>query len=164
MKVQKIHPCLWFDDNAEAAVNDYCQVFKHSGVDTVSRYSERQAKVSQRPAGSVMAIGFHLEGQNFLAINGGPIFKLTPAISFVVNCETQAEIDSIWNKLVSGGQAMPCGWLTDKYGVSWQVVPASIASMMQSGTPTQIESMMQAMMPMTKLDMAVLQKAFENTR
>lgn len=160
--MQKISLCLWFDNNAEAAVNFYTSVFKNSRIDTVVRYSERQSKVSQQPAGSVMTVAFRLDGQDYLALNGGPVFKHTPAMSLIVNCDSQTEIDEVWSKLLEGGSAMQCGWLTDKFGVSWQIVPRTIGTMMKSGTEAQIESLMKAMMPMVKLDMAVLQKAFES--
>jgi predicted 3-demethylubiquinone-9 3-methyltransferase (glyoxalase superfamily) len=160
--MQKVTLCLWFDNNAEEAVNFYTSVFKNSGIDTVVRYSERQSKISQQPAGSVMTIAFHLEGQNYLALNGGPVFKHTPAMSLIVNCDSQSEIDAVWDKLLAGGAAMQCGWLTDKFGVSWQVVPRTIGTMMKEGTEAQRENLMKALMPMVKLDMAALQRAYEH--
>ncbi len=160
--MQKTMLCLWFDNNAEEAVNFYCSVFKHSGIDIVTHYSERQAKISQRPTGSVMTIAFHLDGQDYLALNGGPVFKFTPAMSLMVNCDSQAEIDELWDKLLVGGSAMACGWLTDKFGVSWQIVPRTFSEMMKSGSVAQIEHMMKAMMSMVKLDMAALHRAYES--
>jgi predicted 3-demethylubiquinone-9 3-methyltransferase (glyoxalase superfamily) len=159
--MQKVTLCLWFDNNAEEAVNFYTSVFKNSGIDTVVRYSERQSKISQQPAGSVMTIAFHLEGQNYLALNGGPVFKHTPAMSLIVNCDSQSEIDALWDKLLAGGAAMQCGWLTDKFGVSWQIVPRAIGTMMKEGTEAQRENLMKALVPMVKLDMAALQRAYE---
>jgi predicted 3-demethylubiquinone-9 3-methyltransferase (glyoxalase superfamily) len=160
--MQKVTLCLWFDSNAEEAVNFYTSVFKQSGIDIVTHYSERQAKISQRPAGSVMTIAFHLNGQDYLALNGGPVFKHSPAMSLMVNCDSQAEIDELWGKLLAGGAAMECGWLTDKFGVSWQIVPSTIAGMMKNGTPAQIENLMKAIMTMVKLDMVALQEAYES--
>jgi predicted 3-demethylubiquinone-9 3-methyltransferase (glyoxalase superfamily) len=159
--MQKVTLCLWFNNNAEAAVNFYCSVFKNSGIDAVVRYSERQSKLSQQPAGSVMTIAFHLDGQDYLALNGGPHFKPTPAMSLMVNCDSQSEIDTVWSKLLEGGAAMQCGWLTDKFGVSWQVVPRSLGAMMKQGTEAQQEQLMMAIMTMVKLDLAVLQQAYE---
>jgi predicted 3-demethylubiquinone-9 3-methyltransferase (glyoxalase superfamily) len=159
--MQKVNLCLWFDDQAEEAVNFYTSIFKNSSIDAVTHYSERQAKVSQRPAGSVMTIGFVLDGQDYLALNGGPVFKHSPAMSLVVNCDSQADIDEMWDKLLAGGSAMECGWLTDKFGISWQVVPRTIGMMMKNGTPAQIDNMMKAIMTMVKLDMATIQRAYE---
>src|SRR5881409_3852826 len=120
---QKISPFLWFDHQAEDAVNFYVSIFKNSKIGSVTRYAEEAAKASGRPKGSVMTVAFELNGQEFVALNGGPIFKFTEAISFVVNCETQAEVDHFWEKLSGGGQEVQCGWLKDRFGVSWQVVP-----------------------------------------
>jgi predicted 3-demethylubiquinone-9 3-methyltransferase (glyoxalase superfamily) len=159
--MQKTTLCLWFDSNAQEAVNFYTATFKHAGIDAVTHYSERQAKISQRPAGSVMTIAFHLDGQDYLALNGGPVFSFTPAMSLMVNCDSQAEIDELWGKLMGGGSAMACGWLTDKFGISWQIVPHSLGDMMKHGSEAQRESIMKAMMTMVKLDMAALQAAYE---
>src|SRR5688500_8346346 len=120
-QMQKITPCLWFDHQAEEAANYYVSLFKNSKVLAIARYGESGAKVSGRPAGSVMTVKFQLAGQEFLALNGGPHFKFTEAISLIVNCETQAEVDEFWEKLSAGGEKGPCGWLKDKYGFSWQI-------------------------------------------
>src|SRR5213592_4178719 len=121
--LQRITPFLWFDDNAEEAVKFYVSVFKNSRIGHVTRYDEEGAKAAGRPKGSVMTVAFELEGQPFTALNGGPHFKFTEAISFVVQCQTQAEVDRYWNALTEGGAESQCGWLKDKYGLSWQVVP-----------------------------------------
>src|SRR5688572_10461077 len=118
--MQKITPCLWFDDNAEEAVKFYKSIFKKSKVGKTARYDEAGAKVSGQPKGSVMTIEFEIEGQKFLALNGGPIFKFTEAVSFIVHCKTQAEVDYYWKKLCAGGKEVQCGWLKDKFGMSWQ--------------------------------------------
>src|SRR5438034_7121803 len=129
--MQKISPFLWFDHQAEDAVNFYVSIFKNSKIGSVTRYAEEAAKASGRPKGSVMTVAFELNGQEFVALNGGPIFKFTEAISFVVNCETQAEVDHFWEKLSGGGQEVQCGWLKDRFGVSWQVVPTVLGEMLQ---------------------------------
>jgi predicted 3-demethylubiquinone-9 3-methyltransferase (glyoxalase superfamily) len=129
--LQKITPFLWFDDQAEAAAKFYTSIFKNSRIGSVARYDEEAAKVAGRPKGSVMTVAFELDGQEFTALNGGPLFKFTEAISFVVNCETQEEVDHFWERLSAGGQEVQCGWLKDRFGVSWQVVPAVLAEMLQ---------------------------------
>ena len=121
--MQKITPFLWFDDKAEEAVSFYTSIFKNSKIGKIARYGDAGAQVSGRPKGTVMTVAFQLEGQEFVALNGGPQFKFTEAISFVVNCQTQEEVDEYWNKLSAGGQEVQCGWLKDKYGLSWQIVP-----------------------------------------
>jgi len=152
---QKITTFLWFDNNAEEAVNFYVSIFKNSKVGNVARYGDS----GPGPKGSVMTMGFELEGLKFTALNGGPQFKFTEAISFVVNCDTQEEIDDYWEKLASnGGQEVQCGWLKDKYGLSWQIVP-SILPQLISGDPRKSNRVMQALMQMKKLDMAELQRA-----
>src|SRR5712671_3813344 len=133
--MQKITPFLWFDNNAEEAVNFYVSIFKNSKVVTITRYSEAAAQAAGRPKGSVMTAAFQLEGQNFVALNGGPHFKFTPAISFVVSCETQAEVDELWEKLSAGGRKDQCAWLTDKFGVSWQIVPTILSKLLQDKDP-----------------------------
>ena len=127
---QKITPFLWFDDKAEEAAKFYTSIFKNSKVGKMTKYDEEAAKTTGRPAGSVMTVEFELEGQQFVALNGGPMFKLTEAISFVVNCETQEEVDYYWSKLSAGGEESRCGWLTDKFGLSWQVVPVVLIEML----------------------------------
>src|SRR6266496_1745533 len=119
--MQKITPFLWFDDNAEEAVKFYTSIFKNSKIGKIARYGEAGEKAAGRPAGSVMTVEFQIEGQEFVALNGGPVFKINEAISFVVNCRTQAELDRYWKKLCAGGKAVQCGWLKDRYGVSWQI-------------------------------------------
>jgi predicted 3-demethylubiquinone-9 3-methyltransferase (glyoxalase superfamily) len=158
--MQKITPCLWFDDNAEEAVKFYTSLFKNSKILQVSHYGEAGSSVAGRPKGSVMTITFQLEGQEFMALNGGPHFKPTPAISLMVNCETQAEIDQYWDKLSEGSGTQQCGWLTDKFGVSWQIVPATLARMMQDDQPEKAERVMKAVLEMEKLDLPTLERAY----
>lgn len=158
--MQKVRPCLWFDDNAEEAVNFYVSLFKNSKINNIARYGEAGAQASGRPRGSVMIITFALDGQEFMALNGGPHFKFTPAISLMVNCKTQAEIDEYWNKLSEGGATQPCGWLTDKYGVSWQIVPSALGEMMQDREPEKSESVMKAILEMEKIDIETLERAY----
>jgi len=161
--MQKITPCLWFDDQAEEAANFYVSVFKNSRVRQIARYGEAGAKVSGRPKGSVMTVIFELDGQEFMALNGGPIFKFTEAVSFMVNCETQEEIDRMWEKLSEGGdkKAQQCGWLKDKYGLSWQIVPTVLAEMMQDKNLEKTNRVMQAILQMKKIDIKTLQQAYE---
>ncbi len=129
--MQKITPFLWFDNQAEEAVKFYTSVFKNSRIGKIARYGKEGGKIAGRPKGSVMTIEFKLEGQKFVALNGGPDFKFTEAISFVVNCKTQAEVDWFWKKLSAGGKEVQCGWLKDKYGLSWQIVPTVLVEMLQ---------------------------------
>ncbi len=159
--MQKITPFLWFDDQAEEAVNFYTSIFKNSKIGNVSRYSDEAANVSGRPKGSVMVVKFQIDGQEFMALNGGPHFKFTEAISFVVNCETQAEVDAFWENLSEGGQKSRCGWLKDKYGVSWQIVPTVLARLMGTASPEQLKRVMQAVMQMDKLEIRALEQAYE---
>ena len=153
---QKITPFLWFDNQAEEAVKFYTSIFKNSKVVKVSRYGEG----GPGPKGSVMVATFELAGQQFMALNGGPQFKFTEAVSLVVNCETQEEIDEFWERLSEGGQKIQCGWLKDKYGLSWQIVPTILGELME-GDPQKSQRMMQALMQMTKLDIEGLKKAYE---
>jgi predicted 3-demethylubiquinone-9 3-methyltransferase (glyoxalase superfamily) len=155
--MQKMTNCLWFDGQAEDAMNFYLSVFKTSKAGAVSRYG----KNAPRPEGSVMVASFEINGQNFMALNGGPHFKFTPAISFVVNCDTQAEIDDLWDKLGAGGAPQQCGWLTDKFGVSWQVVPSILGDLMKTANAAQSGRVMSAFMQMTKFDIAKLQQAYD---
>jgi predicted 3-demethylubiquinone-9 3-methyltransferase (glyoxalase superfamily) len=159
--MQKIMPCLWFDNQAEEAMNFYVSIFKNSKTGSIARYGEEEAKVSGRPKGSVMTVTFQLDGQEFMALNGGPIFKFTEAISFVVNCKTQKEVDELWEKLSDGGEEGPCGWLKDKYGLSWQIVPAVLGEMMQDKDTKKSERVMKALLQMKKLDIKTLKKAYE---
>jgi predicted 3-demethylubiquinone-9 3-methyltransferase (glyoxalase superfamily) len=158
--MQKITPFLWFDDNAEEAAKFYTSIFRNSRIVNVARYGEAGAKSSGRPKGSVMTVAFELEGQPFVALNGGPVFTFSPAISLFVNCETQKEIDELWEKLTDGGEEVECGWLKDKYGVSWQIVPSGIVEMISDRDPARSDRVMQAVVKMKKLDMAVLKKAY----
>jgi len=159
--MQQITPCLWFDDQAEEAVNFYVSIFKDSKVGRIARYGEAAAEVSGRPKGTVMTVEFQLEGQEFLALNGGPIFKFTEAISFIVNCETQEKIDEMWEKLSKGGEKGQCGWLKDKYGLSWQIVPPVLSEMLQDKDAEKTERVMKAMLQMKKLDIKTLKQAYE---
>ena len=153
--MQKITPFLWFDDKAEEAMNFYVSIFKHSKVGRVSRYGE----AGPGSKGSVMSATFELDGQEFFALNGGPVFQFTPAISFFVNCETQAEVDEFWEKLSAGGETNRCGWLRDKYGVSWQIVPSILGKLLQDPDAAKSTRVMRAMMQMTKLDIRGLEQA-----
>lgn len=155
--MQKIYPCLWFDNNAEEAVNLYTSVFKNSHIESVSRYG----KDEPGPEGSVMTMQFELEGQKFMALNGGPYFSFTEAISLFVNVETQEELDTIWNALSAHPEAEQCGWLKDKFGLSWQIVPTILGELMQDKDPARVSRVTQAMLKMKKLDIAGLQSAFD---
>jgi predicted 3-demethylubiquinone-9 3-methyltransferase (glyoxalase superfamily) len=157
--MQKITTFLWFNDQAEEAANFYCGIFKNSSVGAITRYSAESAKASGRPEGSVMTVAFRLNGQEFAALNGGPHFKFTEAISLVVNCETQTELDMFWEKLAADGEPSQCGWLKDKYGLSWQVVPTGMAALLSSADPAKAGRVMAAIMQMKKLDIEILKKA-----
>lgn len=159
--MQKITPFLWFDNNAEEAVNFYVSIFKNSKVGSITRYGEEAAKVSGRPKGTVMIVTFQLDGQEFVALNGGPHFTFSEAISFVVNCETQEEVDELWEKLSEGGEKVQCGWLKDKYGLSWQIVPTVLGEMVNDPDPVKSQRVMQAMLQMKKIDIEGLKKAYE---
>lgn len=153
---QKITTFLWFDNNAEEAMNHYISIFKNSKVLNVTRYG----KAGPGPAGTVMVCGFQIEGQEFAALNGGPLFKFTEAISLVVNCDSQEEVDRLWTKLSEGGAPGQCGWLKDKFGLSWQIVPRVLIELVQNKDPEKSQRVMQAMMEMTKIDIAGLQRAY----
>lgn len=155
--MQKITPFLWFNDNLEEAMNFYVSIFKNSKIVSVSRYGE----AGPGPKGAVMGATFELDGQQFLALNGGPHFSFTPAISMFVNCETQDEIDELWEKLSAGGEKSRCGWLKDKFGLSWQIVPSSLGEMLQDKNPEKSKNTMQAMLQMNKLDIAKLREAHD---
>jgi predicted 3-demethylubiquinone-9 3-methyltransferase (glyoxalase superfamily) len=157
---QKIAPHLWFDNSAEEAAKFYTSIFKNSRIIHVARYGDAGAEASGRPKGSAMTVMFELEGQRFMALNGGPIFKFSPAISFMVNCDTQQELDGIWNKLTDGGEIEQCGWLRDKYGVSWQIVPTVLGEIMQDKDPAKLENVMKAVLQMKKLDIEGLKRAY----
>ncbi|MHB9038230.1 MAG: VOC family protein [Armatimonadota bacterium] len=155
--MQKISPMLWFDTNAEEAANFYVSVFKNSKITGITHYG----KEGPREEGMVMTVSFTIEGQEFTALNGGPEFTFSPAIAFVVNCETQEEVDTLWEKLSEGGQEVECGWLTDKYGVSWNIVPIVLFEMLNDPYPEKSQRVMKAMMQMVKLDINALQQAYE---
>ena len=155
--MQKITPFLWFDNQAEEAMNFYVSIFKNSKVLGCSRYGE----AGPGPKGTVMVATFQLDGQEFMALNGGPHFKFTEAISLLVLCETQAEIDEMWEKLSEGGATSQCGWLKDKFGLSWQVIPPILSGLMQDEDPERSKRVMQAMLKMTKIDIATLKQAYE---
>jgi predicted 3-demethylubiquinone-9 3-methyltransferase (glyoxalase superfamily) len=158
--MQKITPFLWFDNNAEEAMNFYVSIFKNSKIGAVSRYGD----AGPGPKGSVMSATFVLEGQEFMALNGGPHFKFTPAISLFVNCETQEEVDEIWDKFLSGGgKADQCGWLKDKYGLSWQIIPKALGEMLNDPDPEKSQRVMKAMMQMVKIDVQALKQAYEQS-
>ncbi|HEX6377711.1 MAG TPA: VOC family protein [Nitrososphaeraceae archaeon] len=161
--MQKISPCLWFDDNAEDAVKFYVSIFKNSQAGNVTRYGKEGYEIHKKKEGSVMTIDFEIEGQKFLALNGGPIFKFNEAISFQIYCDTQEEIDYYWEKLTEGGDknAQVCGWLKDKFGVSWQVVPIALVKMLQDKDSKKTERVMKAMLQMHKLDIDALTKAYQ---
>jgi predicted 3-demethylubiquinone-9 3-methyltransferase (glyoxalase superfamily) len=160
--MQKITPFLWYDNQAEEAANFYASIFKNSKVGNVSRYEEEGAKASGQRAGSAMTVEFELEGQKFLGLNGGPHFKFTEAVSFVVNCEDQEEVDYFWEKLTAdGGAESQCGWLKDKYGLSWQIVPTILPELFKNKDAEKTKRVMQAMLQMKKIDVAALQRAVE---
>ena len=155
--MQKITPFLWFDGQAEDAMNFYASVFKKSKVVRVSRYGD----AGPGPKGTVMSATFELEGQRFYALNGGPHYKFTPAISFYVDCETQQEVDTLWEKLLQGGTPSQCGWLTDRFGVTWQIIPAVLGTMLGDKDPAKANRVMQAMLKMVKIDIAKLKEAYD---
>ena len=160
--MQTFTPCLWFDDRAEEAAKFYVSIFKNSRIKSITRYSEVAANVAGRPKGSVLTVAFQLAGQEFLAVNGGPIFKFTEAVSFIVNCKTQREVDYYWKKLTRGGdkKGRQCGWLKDKYGLSWQIVPTVLSRMLQDQDTTKSERVMSAVLQMKKLDIKALKQAY----
>ena len=160
-RMQKIIPFLWFDSQAEEAAKFYVSILKNSKIGRITRYGESGAEVSGRAKGTVMTVEFQLEGQDFVALDGGPIFTFSPAISFVVNCKTQKEVDELWEKLSADPKAEQCGWLKDKYGVSWQIVPTILNEMVQDENPMKSERVMKAMLQMKKIDMKALQEAYE---
>jgi predicted 3-demethylubiquinone-9 3-methyltransferase (glyoxalase superfamily) len=153
--IQKIAPCLWFDGQAEEAAKFYTSIFPNSRITSVSYYGE----AGPGPKGSAMVVMFRLAGQEFMALNGGPQFKFNPAVSFLVHCKTQKEVDMYWDKLTKGGQAVQCGWLTDRYGVSWQIVPDILNKLVGDRNPKKAQRAMEAMLQMKKIDIAGLKKA-----
>jgi len=159
--VQRISPCLWFNKEAEDAARYYAGIFKKSRIGAITRYGKAGFETHHQPAGTVMVVAFELEGQKFTALNGGPQFKFNEAISFQVNCDTQKEIDYYWEKLSAGGdpKAQQCGWLKDKFGVSWQVIPTIMGELFKNEDSAKSQRVMQAMLPMKKIDIALLEKA-----
>jgi len=155
-----ITPCLWFDTQAEDAARFYCSVFKNSRLGKISRFPDAGQDVHHKPAGSVMTVEFELDGQPFVALNGGPQFKFDEAVSFQIFCETQSDIDYYWSKLTANGTEGPCGWLKDKFGLSWQVVPAAIPKMMTDPDAAKSARVMNAFMKMKKLDIAAIERAY----
>jgi predicted 3-demethylubiquinone-9 3-methyltransferase (glyoxalase superfamily) len=159
--MQKITPFLWFDDQAEEAANFYTSLFKNSKIDRIFRYTEEAAEKTGRPVGSVLTIEFEIEGQKFVALNGGPLFKFNESISFVINCETQEEVDYFWGKLTAdGGEESACGWLKDKFGLSWQVTPTVLIDMLHDKDPEKAERVMKAMLQMQKIEIPKLKAAY----
>jgi len=162
--LNKIVPCLWFDTQAEDAARYYVSIFKkNSEIGTITRYGKEGFEIHKKPEGSVLTVTFYLQGQEFTALNGGPIFTFNEATSFEVRCENQAEVDYYWEKLGQGGdpKAQQCGWLKDKYGLSWQIVPSKFVDMLRDAMPAQAERLMRAMLQMKKLDLPALQRAFD---
>ena len=155
--MQKITPFLWFNNNAEEAMNFYVSIFKNAKIGSVTRYGD----AGPGPKGTVMSATFQLEGQEFYALNGGPHFSFTPAISLFVSCETQQEVDELWEKLSAGGAPQQCGWLQDKYGLSWQIIPTILGKLLQDKDPAKANRVMKAMLQMTKIDIARLKQAYE---
>ena len=155
--MQKITPFLWYDNQAEEAANFYTSIFKNSKITKIARYGD----AGPGPKGSVMIVTFQLEGQNFTALNGGPVFNFTPAISLYVDCETQEEVDQLWEKLSEGGRKDKCGWLQDKFGLSWQIIPRALQNLMSDPDPKKSQSVMQAMLQMDKIDVKKLQEAHD---
>ena len=154
---QKITPFLWFDHQAEEAINFYISVFNNSKIVQMNRYVE----AGPGPKGTVMSATFQLEGQEFMALNGGPLFKFTEAISLFVHCDTQEEVDTLWAKLTEGGEESQCGWLKDKYGLSWQIIPTVLGELLHAKDPKKSSSVMEAMLQMGKIDIATLRRAYE---
>jgi predicted 3-demethylubiquinone-9 3-methyltransferase (glyoxalase superfamily) len=161
-KIQKITPCLWFDDQAEEAAKFYTAIFPDSTIGHISRYGEAGQEIHGKPVGTVLTVAFELDGQTFTALNGGPIFKFNEAISFQVDCENQAEVDHYWEKLSVGGDenAQQCGWLKDQYGVSWQIVPRVLIEMFSDPDYEKSQRVMTAMLQMKKIDIAELERSF----
>lgn len=161
-KIQRITPCLWFDDQAEGAAKFYTSIFKNSRIGRTARYGEAGHEIHGRTAGTVMTVEFELDGQTFTALNGGPIFKFNEAVSFEINCKSQDEVDYYWQRLSEGGdeKAQQCGWLKDKFGVSWQVVPTELAGMINDPDYAKSQRVMTALLQMKKLDIAALRRAY----
>jgi predicted 3-demethylubiquinone-9 3-methyltransferase (glyoxalase superfamily) len=158
---QKITPCLWFDSDAEEAANFYVSIFKSSKIHGISRYGDEGHEIHGRKAGSVMTVDFEIEGQRFVALNGGPLFKFSEAISFQIHCQNQEEVDYFWSNLTAGGSEQPCGWVKDKFGLSWQVVPVQLMPMLKGGDQAKAERVTKAFLQMKKFDIAALQRAYD---
>ena len=159
--MQRITPCLWFDTQAEEAAKFYTSVFKNSRIGRIIRYGKEGREIHGKPEGSVLTVEFELNGQPFTALNGGPVFKFNEAVSFQVHCATQEEIDYFWGKLAEGGEEGPCGWLKDRYGLSWQVVPAVLRDMLMDPDPEKVGRVTKAFLQMRKFDIAALQRAYD---
>jgi predicted 3-demethylubiquinone-9 3-methyltransferase (glyoxalase superfamily) len=159
LSTQKITPCLWFDTQAEDAAKHYVSIFKNSKIGTISRFGNEGKEIHGKDAGSVMAVEFEIEGQKFVGLNGGPQFKFDEAVSFQIHCDTQAEVDYFWSKLSEGGSEGPCGWLKDKFGLSWQVVPKALFKLLMDPNRAKADQAMKAMLKMRKLDIAALERA-----
>ena len=159
LTAKKITPCLWFDTQAEEAAKFYASVFKNSKIGKVSRYGKEGFEVHGKKAGTVMTVEFELEGQKFLALNGGPHFKFNEAVSFQVHCETQQEIDHFWSELAKEGEEGPCGWLKDRFGLSWQIIPKALPEMLMDGNSETAQRVMRSMLQMRKIDIAALRRA-----
>jgi predicted 3-demethylubiquinone-9 3-methyltransferase (glyoxalase superfamily) len=158
--MQNVTPCLWFDDQAEEAANFYVSIFRDAKLGEVNRYAASAEEVSNKPAGSVLTVEFEVEGQKFIALNGGPIFKFTEAISFMIKRETQEELDELSSKLSAGGEIQPCGWVVDKFGVAWQIIPSVLEKMMHDKDSERYERVTAALMEMKQIDIGLLQKAY----
>jgi predicted 3-demethylubiquinone-9 3-methyltransferase (glyoxalase superfamily) len=158
--INQIAPCLWFDNQAEEAANFYISVFRNSKIESISRYGKEGFEIHGQKEGTVLTVGFRLNGQSFTALNGGPVFTFNEAISFQVFCESQEEIDDYWSKLTDGGQESSCGWLKDKFGVSWQVVPAALGEMVNSSDAQKSQRVMKALLQMGKIDMNLLKELY----
>lgn len=161
--MQKIAACLWFDSQAEEAARFYASVFRNSAIGKIARYDAASAQASGRPAGSVMTIAFTLNGQDFIALNGGPAFKFNESISFVVNCDSQGEIDRLWEHLTEGGAPVQCGWLKDRFGVSWQIVPEELDDLVSGPDPAAAQRAMAALLQMVKIDVGRLRAAYHGS-
>jgi predicted 3-demethylubiquinone-9 3-methyltransferase (glyoxalase superfamily) len=159
--IQQIAPCLWFDNQAEEAANFYISVFSNSRIERISRYGKEGFEIHGQKEGTVLTVVFELNGQSFTALNGGPVFKFNESISFQVFCETQEEIDHYWSELSEGGQESQCGWLKDRFGVSWQIVPSDLGKMLTNGDPVKSQRVMKALFPMNKIDLNLLKQVFE---
>ena len=159
--VNKIAPCLWFDSQAEEAATFYCSIFPNSKIDSISHYSKEGVESHRRPEGSVMFVAFTLDGQKFNGLNGGPQFKFSEAVSFMVYCKDQAEIDHYWSKLTEGGEPSVCGWLKDKFGLSWQIIPSALMELMSDPDPDKASRVTQAMLQMKKIDIDGLKRAYD---